>query len=117
MGVTGLSRGPLLHYSRQPDLWWRWLDAAGAAASGPLPGPACDSRALVLDAALLGHGVALAPWQLVSADVASGRLVRLFDIGMPTGRRFVFRIARGRDANRAVLQFADWLEGIARTDR
>ncbi|MEQ9196086.1 MAG: transcriptional regulator GcvA [Parvibaculum sp.] len=74
---------PLLHEETMQH-WMNWLEQAGVkhprwAAKGPL----FIEASLALQAAAGGQGVALANDTLAMADLAEGRLVRLFDIEMP----------------------------------
>ena len=74
---------PLLHEETM-EHWMNWLEEAGVknprwAARGPL----FIEASLALQAAAGGQGVALANDTLAMADLAEGRLVRLFDIEMP----------------------------------
>ncbi len=66
---------------RNPKQKWRpWFLAAGLNASEPSHGPIYDDAGLLLQAAAAGQGVALARSALVADDLATGRLVELFDI-------------------------------------
>ncbi|RKP53741.1 transcriptional regulator GcvA [Pararobbsia silviterrae] len=58
--------------------WNAWLQAAGAAEVDTRRGTQVNNSAAVLQAAVDGHGVALARSVMAGDDVASGRLVRLF---------------------------------------
>lgn len=63
--------------------WEAWLEKAGVAdAAPPLRGMRINNSAAVLQAAIEGHGIALARSVMARDDLSSGRLVRLFpDIG------------------------------------
>src|ERR1700733_9623105 len=68
---------PLLHDQRQP--WTIWFDAVGGIqVNQALPGPTYSDAQLLLEAAIAGHGVALARASFVKPDLDAGRLVRLF---------------------------------------
>jgi LysR family glycine cleavage system transcriptional activator len=58
--------------------WDRWLQQAGVSGVGTRRGMRINNSAAVLQAALEGHGVALARSVMAHDDVTSGRLVRLF---------------------------------------
>lgn len=58
--------------------WIRWLDAAGAKGVNPRLGVICGDRNSMLQAALAGQGVALASAVFAEADLAAGRLVKVF---------------------------------------
>jgi LysR family glycine cleavage system transcriptional activator len=63
--------------------WQLWLDLAGVAGVDPRRGPMFTDSGIVVQAAAEGQGVALARTALAAWDIAAGRLVRPFDIGMP----------------------------------
>ncbi|MBF3728028.1 LysR family transcriptional regulator, partial [Burkholderia pseudomallei] len=52
-------------------------------AIDPAKGPRFNQSSLAIDAAIAGHGVALASDQLVARDIEAGRLRRLFDFALP----------------------------------
>jgi len=58
--------------------WEAWLRKAGAQNIGTSRGLKVNSSAAVLQAAIEGHGIALARSVMAHDDVAAGRLVRLF---------------------------------------
>lgn len=104
----------LLHESweNQDPIWptWRmWLTAAGVADIDPERGPQFPHSSLALDAAVEGHGVALASDFLVADDLASGRLVQPFDLGLcPKFSYFVVSPTSTADS-RKVAAFRDWI--------
>ncbi|ABC34327.1 LysR substrate-binding domain-containing protein [Burkholderia thailandensis] len=72
----------LLHDAH--DLWPEFLAALPErAAVDPAKGPRFNQSSLAIDAAIAGHGVALASDQLVARDIEAGRLRRLFDFALP----------------------------------
>ncbi len=75
-----LARCTLLRYAWQP--WEPWFQAAGLDLVEPAHGPCYDDVDALLEAAASGAGVALARRSLVAPDLAAGRLVRLWDIGI-----------------------------------
>ncbi|NIC07290.1 transcriptional regulator GcvA [Billgrantia bachuensis] len=58
--------------------WNAWLQKAGVTAVGTGRGMQINNSAAVLQAAIDGHGVALARSVMARDDLAAGRLVRLF---------------------------------------
>lgn len=74
---------PLLHEETMQH-WVNWLEEAGVKnPRWAMRGPLFIEASLALQAAAGGQGVALANDTLAMADLAEGRLVRLFDIEMP----------------------------------
>jgi LysR family glycine cleavage system transcriptional activator len=67
----------------------------------------------VLQAALAGQGAALVDKTLAADEIASGRLVRLFDREIPFGAYWL--VARSfRRLSPAAAAFADWLTARCR---
>ncbi|WGS54828.1 transcriptional regulator GcvA [Paraburkholderia sp. D15] len=58
--------------------WDAWLDAAGVSGVATKRGLRINNSAAVLQAAIDGHGVALARSVMARDDLTAGRLVRLF---------------------------------------
>jgi LysR family glycine cleavage system transcriptional activator len=63
--------------------WQLWLELAGVQGVDPRRGPMFTDSGMVVQAAAEGQGVALGRLALAAWDIAAGRLVRPFDIGMP----------------------------------
>lgn len=66
-----LLRHPLLS-------WQRWFAAAGLNRPEPAGGPLYEDALLMLEGAVVGHGIALIAGSLATPYVADGRLVRPF---------------------------------------
>lgn len=58
--------------------WSQWLQKAGVANAATTRGMKINNSAAVLQAAIEGHGIALARSVMAHDDLATGRLVRLF---------------------------------------
>lgn len=105
-GPADLARETLLR-SYRADEWPRWFEAAGAPCPR-LTGPVFDSSALMIAAALGGHGVALAPPAMFDADLAAERLIQPFAVEIELGRYWLTRLNSRRETG-AMRVFADWL--------
>ena len=107
---------PLLH-DRDPNAsWMSWFDLHGPAGRDAFVGPRFASSDLILRAAKLGQGVALARLRLASADLADGSLKRLSCemVHLPDAYQLVVNPERnGRASVRAVR---DWLHAEAAAD-
>jgi len=103
-----------IEWARRGVTWpnWRmWMAAAGVDDFD-------DSRVVVfgtgtdaVQAALDGNAVALAELTVVAGDIAEGRLVRPFELGITVGRDFAYYLvypARNAD-DRRIAAFRDWL--------
>jgi len=112
---SGLARATLLRLPRQP--WKPWFKAAGLDRDEPHSGPLFSDASLMLDAAAQGQGIALARSALVEHDLATGRLVRLCDVGVPTKYAYhaIYQDAACQRAE--VVSFIDWLVTSAQQSR
>ncbi|HEX3882092.1 MAG TPA: transcriptional regulator GcvA [Stellaceae bacterium] len=88
--------------------WAMWLRAAGVADI-PAPGLTFSGSHLALDAAIAGHGVVLAYSTIAAADLAAGRLVRLFTLSLPDQFAYYIATAPGALDRPKVKAFRDWL--------
>lgn len=70
-----LGDGELLHSLTAPDLWRRWLAAAGVEGLDSRNGQSYGDSALAAAAARAGHGIAILPRAVFAADLATGQLV------------------------------------------
>jgi len=111
-----LARATLLHDEDPLASWPDWLDEAGLGrpAWGGR-GPRFADGALLLQAALAGHGVALGRKRLAAAHLRSGRLVQPFGPAVPLGHAYWLVLpARGTPLSRAARAFASWIRDASR---
>lgn len=112
--VADLSRFTLLHLSwvSQDESWpdWRmWLAAAGHPDIVSTHGPRFGQFGLAVEAAIKGLGVALGSTAVVADDLASGRLVKPFDLTLAPPFRY-YLVCPERTADRPkVAAFRDWM--------
>ena len=76
--IEDLRRHVLLHSVYRPELWSKWLEAAGADGLPLGTGTHLQELALVYQAAIDGLGIAMAELPYVQNDIAAGRLVTPF---------------------------------------
>jgi LysR family glycine cleavage system transcriptional activator len=103
----------LLH-DRDPQASWEsWRTAFGPARLDVQHGPRFTSSELLIRAAILGHGVALAHGRLVQGDIAAGRLVRPFgDLAVNLGATYwLVRPSHAR-LRPAVDTVVKWLKSL-----
>ena len=106
-----LAHVTLLRLSGQS--WTPWFKAAGVAVEEPSKGPLFSDASIMLDAAASGQGVALARSVLVNFETRVGRLVRLFNIGIPSDSAY-HAICSSKSLRRPeVRKFLDWITRIA----
>jgi len=106
LAPADLARERLLR-SYRPSEWAMWFKAAGA--TGPvLRGPMFDSSALMVDAAIAGLGIALAPRTMFGRAIAAERLSQPFAIEVDAGRYWLTRLL-SRKSGPAMRAFRHWL--------
>jgi LysR family glycine cleavage system transcriptional activator len=96
--------------------WPMWLKAAGVVGTPAAPGLTFSYGYMALEAALAGHGVVLAYSAIAAADLAAGRLVRLFSLALPDLFAYYIVTAPGALERPKVRAFRDWLRQEADAD-
>jgi len=89
--------------------WPMWLKAAGVKNIPAATDLSFNNMHLALDAAIAGHGVVLAQSTIAAADLAAGRLVRLFSLALPDQFAYYIVTAPGALDRPKVRAFRDWL--------
>lgn len=112
-GAADLVKLPLLHVQpTEPARWMSWRDWFVAH---DLPAPAdghgitFNSYSLVIEAAVMGQGVALGWTPLVDGLIATGQLVQLIDTPIRTARGYFLVRPLARPEAPAVPPFRRWL--------
>lgn len=100
---------PLLHTQSRPQAWADWAERIGLDPATLLPGTGFDHLYYLLEGALAGLGVAIAPEPLVAEDIAAGRLVAPWGF-VDTGGQWALCTPR-RSSDRRIAPLADWLRG------
>ena len=116
MTQPGDLRNFVLLHNEVGDGWPQWLESAGVSGMDPDPGPRFEHCNLTLRAASEGQGVALAYGALVTGDLASGALVRLFDINLPSTVIYSLVCPDTHLVRPRVAAFRDWLISAANLD-
>jgi LysR family glycine cleavage system transcriptional activator len=109
-----LVRYPLIHdqaVERDPlvPTWSMWLKAAGVKTIPASAGLTFNSIYVALDAAIAGQGVVLAYSNIAAADIAAGRLVRLFSLALPDQFAYYIVTTPAALERPKVRAFRDWL--------
>jgi len=97
--------------------WGAWLQKAGATNVSGSRGMKINNSAAVLQAAVEGHGIALARSVMVRDDLLSGRLVRLFsEIGFASPLAYYVVYRADCASLPRIRAFRDWLMLEAQSD-
>ncbi len=98
--------------------WSQWLAMAGVGdLEGQDRGPRFQDAALAVEAAIAGHGVALAARPLVSADIAVGRLAMPFPQSIPSRYAYYVTTPEAGAQRPAVAFLRRWLVREAERER
>jgi len=106
----------LLHEDGE-DYWREWLAAAGAGEVEVGRGPRFDDGHLALAAAGAGQGVALSDDALAAAEIAAGRLMRLFATEIGTDKAYWLVYPPATASRPKVAAFRTWLLAEVAHDR
>jgi LysR family glycine cleavage system transcriptional activator len=110
-----LLRHTLLHEDTR-NAWSHWFEAAGIADAYTQRGPMFPDGALGIQAAILGHGVALGDRVINGEDLRSGRLVMPLEIEVPYGAYWL--VAPDLNAlSEPARAFADWLRNEIKAEK
>lgn len=104
---SDLARCRLLRHAWQP--WSPWLRAARVRLGEPTEGLILSDTAMLLEAAAAGEGVALARSLFALDDLASGRLVRLFETSVADTFSYYVLWHAGAPLGTLAAAFRDWL--------
>lgn len=105
--AADLLSAPLIRCPLEP--WTPWLQAAGCEAVEPSGGPRFVDVGLMMEAAVLGRGVALARPSLVREWLRNGALVPVWPVAAATPPQYFLAHPPRTDT---AVRFASWLAGI-----
>jgi LysR family transcriptional regulator of beta-lactamase len=97
--------------SYRADEWITWFSAAGLEP-WTVNGPVFDSSRLMVEAAVQGAGIALAPPRMFVRELQIGLLVCPFDAEVKTGSYWLTCL-KSRRMSPAMQLFRDWIVGEA----
>lgn len=104
--VGDMGKFVLLRSYRAQD-WPAWLAAAGAPQLSAR-GPIFDASTLMVQAAILGEGIALAPPRMFRRELHAGLLVQPFPIAVDAGAYWLTRLI-SKNPTPAMNAFRTWL--------
>jgi LysR family transcriptional regulator, glycine cleavage system transcriptional activator len=96
------------------DLWSEWFAAAGIKHAPTKPTRLSNDFNVQLQAATLGHGIALARGMLVADTLREGRMVCPFSICAPSPLQYYFVCLPERRNEPAIATLREWLLETAR---
>lgn len=112
-----LARVPRLQLATRPLAWRQWFDLAGVETDTAFQGARFEQFVMISEAAIHHAGAALMPKLFIEDELASGRLVRLFDLSLDQQTAYYFVYPEGRTMRPVVSAFRKWLTEEAETAR
>ncbi|MEM8702502.1 MAG: LysR substrate-binding domain-containing protein [Pseudomonadota bacterium] len=104
-----LARVPRLQLATRPLAWRQWFDLAGVETDTAFQGARFEQFVMISEAAIHHAGAALMPKLFIEDELASGRLVRLFDLSLDQQTAYYFVYPEGRTMRPVVSAFRKWL--------
>ncbi|MBI3230813.1 MAG: transcriptional regulator GcvA [Burkholderiales bacterium] len=105
--IHELEHAHLLRCSGEP--WVPWFRLAGSNFPEPTSGLVFQDSAMLAHAAVDGQGIALGRHSIVQSDIASGALIRLFDINLAASSSYYLVYPPHALAKPQVAAFRHWL--------
>jgi len=103
-----LTRFQLLHLRSRPNGWRRWL-AANGVDQPDVAGMSFEQFSMVSQAAMADMGIAVLPDFLIGEELASGRLVPVFERTVRSDMAYYFVYPQANADNPAVAALSAWL--------
>jgi LysR family glycine cleavage system transcriptional activator len=113
--LADLLKFPLLHLDDRKD-WAKWLDAAGLPNAQVSHGPVLNRASMVIDAAVDGHGIALARTALAAWDLINRRLVTPFSLTLRLSKTYWIVCPQATSMLPKIGACRDWLLAEAADD-
>jgi LysR family transcriptional regulator, glycine cleavage system transcriptional activator len=109
-----LLKFPLLRLEDAKN-WTRLFEAAGVKATIG-PGPVLNRASMLIDAAIDGHGIALARTALAAWDLLNGRLVRPLDVSLRIANTYWIVCSKAASNVPKIARFRNWVLAEAAED-
>ncbi|MBC8036153.1 MAG: LysR family transcriptional regulator [Rhizobiales bacterium] len=106
---SDLSRQTLITCQSSPEEWAQWFRYIGFSGKPPRHTIDVDSRALALEAAMDGLGIAMGRTPFADRGMAAGRLVRFNKRMLSTGQSYFLAMTESAMRSKAARSFSDWL--------
>lgn len=97
--------------------WGDWAALVGVSRGKAAGAVAFSLSSAAIDAAINGRGFVLAQWSMISADIASGRLVVPFDIRLKLPHPYALAWDPAALDKPSGTELRTWLQGIGRRQK
>ena len=106
-----LARAVLLHQTTRAGAWTEWFEMAKVKNAHALRGPRFEQFTMIAQAAICDLGVALLPKLLIEDELASGKLVILFDRSIRSASSYYLVVPETKASSMLTAAFTQWIIG------
>jgi LysR family transcriptional regulator, glycine cleavage system transcriptional activator len=99
----------LLHQTSRTDAWTEWFEMTQVKNAHSLHGPRFEQFTMIAQAAICHLGVALLPKLLIEEELASGKLVLLFDQPIRSSNSYYLVVPEPKGSSLLVSAFTRWI--------
>jgi LysR family transcriptional regulator, glycine cleavage system transcriptional activator len=89
--------------------WHAWFKSAGLKLDRDIAGTSFTDTNALMEAAVMGQGIALGRWSFSQSDILGGKLVRLSEHSLRVAYRHYAVYPIASESNPALVAFRDWL--------
>lgn len=106
-----LKHAILLHQTSRTDAWAEWFETARITDAHSLRGPRFEQFTMIAQAATCHLGVALLPKLFIEEELASGKLVLLFDHPIRSANSYYLVVPEPKNSSLLIAAFTQWIVG------
>jgi LysR family glycine cleavage system transcriptional activator len=107
--IDKLANATLLQHTTRPQAWQDWFRQIGVDCPNALSGPRFEQLNMVIQAAMVGMGVALMPKFLVETELSLGQLHVPFPFAVKSPQAYYLAYPEKNASKPAVIKFRNWL--------
>ncbi|HZY63081.1 MAG TPA: LysR family transcriptional regulator [Edaphobacter sp.] len=105
---SDLARTVLLHQTTRPAAWTEWFEMTKVKNAHALRGPRFEQFTMIAQAAVCDLGIALLPKFLIEEELASGKLVMLFDQALRSTNSYYLVVPESKASSQLTSSFTQW---------
>jgi LysR family glycine cleavage system transcriptional activator len=105
----------LLHQTTRTEAWTEWFEMTEVKNPHAFRGPRFEQFTMITQAAICDLGVALLPKLLIEDELASGKLVLLFDRPIRSANAYYLVVPESKTSSMLPAAFAQWIIAQAKS--
>lgn len=104
-----IRKAVLLQHMRRPNAWRDWMTGLGVEGANPLAGPRFEHYFMLIQAAVVGLGLALIPRIIIAEELQAGRLVAPFKTDFASHESYCLVYPNDKADDPKLRRFREWL--------